>query len=95
MAILLLPPPRDQHGNQDDGDGNQHPVLERRTNEHEVLCQPSAQPRSGMTLPPLVAITAPTYSPWQRLWLLFCWVGRGNTPLVISTAQKYQRLKSR
>ena len=59
MAILLLPPPRDQHGNQDDGDGNQHPVLERRTNEHEVLCQPSAQPRSGMTLPPLVAITAP------------------------------------
>jgi hypothetical protein len=40
--LLPLPPPRDQHANQDDGDGNQHPVLERHTQEREALCQPSA-----------------------------------------------------
>jgi hypothetical protein len=38
LAILLLPPPRDQHADQDDGDGNQHPVLERHAQERESLC---------------------------------------------------------
>jgi hypothetical protein len=36
--LLPLSPPRDQHGNQDDGDGNQHPVLERHTQERDSLC---------------------------------------------------------
>jgi hypothetical protein len=37
-SFLPLSPPRDQHGNQDDGDGNQHPVLERHTQERDSLC---------------------------------------------------------
>jgi hypothetical protein len=36
LAASLLPPPCDQHADQDDGpDGNQHPVLERRAKQRK------------------------------------------------------------